>query len=360
MPVSAIGKRWSSVILGLGVSGVALWYLFHRDLSGVRDELLGARYVAVLPCVVLIVVGLGLRALRWRVLLGERLSARHSFHILNVSYFVNGVLPLRVGELARAALAARLDPPVPVFTALSTIVVERLLDTMAVFALIGLTLAILPTGLEIGVMGAALGVGTIIGVVVLLAVAARPRWAHTLLNTLACVLPPLRSERLHAWLDHALDGITPLANPRTAALAFGWTALAWATSVMAGYVLLYAIFETPTWAASLAMVALASFAIAVPAVPGNLGPFEAAIVFALASTGLVAHPTDPPAVAFALLLHAEGLMVYIVLGLIGLWAEGVSLGELVSATRKLRGNSSATLQPPAQSVTLEARGGDNE
>ena len=360
MSVGAVSKRWSSVILGVVVSAVALAYLFHRDLSAVRDELLGARYIAVIPCVALIVVGLWLRALRWRVLLGGKLTPEHSFHILNVSYFVNGVLPLRVGELARAALAARVDPPVPVFTALSTIVVERLLDTMAVFALIGLTLAILPTGLEIGVMGAALGVGTVVGVVVLLVLAARPHWAHGLLDGLGRVLPPLRGERLHGWLEHALDGITPLANPRTAALAILWTALAWATSVMAGYVLLYTIFDAPTWAASLAMIALASFAIAVPAVPGNLGPFEAAIVFGLASTGLVANPTDPPAVAFALLLHAEGLIVYIVLGLIGLWAEGVSLGELVSATRGLRGGVGATSGAFGQSVTVEAQGGDDE
>ena len=356
-----MGKRWSSIILGVAVSLAALYYLFHRDLSGVRDELLHARYVALLPCVALIVAGLWLRALRWRVLLGGRLSPVRSFHILNVSYFVNGVLPLRVGELARAALAARVDPPVPVFTALSTIVVERLLDTMAVFALIGLTLAILPTGLEIGVMGAALGLGTVVGVVVLLLFAARPHWAHALLDSVGRVLPPLRGARLHAWLGHALDGITPLADPRTAALAILWTAVAWATSVMAGYALLYAIFDAPTWAASLAMVALASFAIAVPAVPGNLGPFEAAIVFALASTGLVAHPTDPPAVAFALLLHAEGLAVYIVLGLVGLWAEGVSLGELLSVTRGLRGHAPATSGAVAQSVQVaDAQGGENE
>ncbi len=355
-----MSKRWSSVVLGLGVSGVALWYLFHRDLSRVRDELLRARYEALIPCVVLVVVGLWLRALRWRVLLGGRLSVRHSFHILNVSYFVNGVLPLRVGELARAALAARLPTPVPLFTALSTIVVERLLDTVAVFVLIGLTLAMLPTGLEIGVMGAVLGVGTVIGLGMLLVLAARPAWAHRALEAAGRALPLLRSPRLHAWLDHVLDGITPLADPRTAALALLWTALAWATSVLAGYTLLYAIFDRPTWAASLAMIALASFAIAVPAVPGNLGPFEAAVVFGLASTNLVATPTDPSAVAFALLLHAEGVLVYIVLGLVGLWAEGVSLGELVRATRRVRASSAETFRAPAQSVIVEARGGDDE
>ncbi len=331
-----MSKRWSSVALGIVISLVALWYLFRRDLSGVRDELRHAEYWTVLPCVALSYVALWLRSLRWRVLLGYRIAPSHSFHILNVSYFLNGVLPLRVGELVRAALTARLDPPVSVVTALSTIVVERLLDTLAVFALVGLVLVMLPTGLEIGYLGMALGIGAAIGVIVLAVVAVRPAWAYALFDGAARWIPALRRPALRRWLDGALAGVRPLASARAIALAVWWTAAGWAVSVMTGYVLLYAIFDAPTWTASMAMVALASFVIAVPAVPGNLGPFEAAVVFGLASAGLVAEPTDAPAVAFALLLHVVNLFTYISAGLVGLWAEGVSLGEVTRVAGALR------------------------
>lgn len=328
-------KRWSSIILGVVISVVALALLLRRDLTGVRDELLHARYWAVAPCVALSVAGLWLRGVRWRVLLNGRLPLTRSFHILNVSYFINGVLPLRVGELARAVLAARAEPPVPVLTSLSTIVVERLLDTLAVFALIGLTLLALPVGLEIGLMGAALGVGAVVGVIVLAVFARRPAWAHRLLDGLGRAIPLLRREKVHDWLDEVLAGLVPLGSPRLALLAAGWTAAAWAMSVIAGYALLFAFFDAPTWAASMAMVALASFAIALPAVPGNLGPFEAAVVFGLAGAGLVENATDAPAVAFALLLHVVNLATYILMGLIGLWAENVSLGDVTRAARAL-------------------------
>jgi uncharacterized protein (TIRG00374 family) len=329
-------KRWPSIILGLAVSLAALGYLFRRDLGGVKEELLHAHYWAVLPCVALSVLGLWLRSWRWRALLAGRITPRHSFHILNVSYFINGVLPLRVGELARAALAARIDPPVPVLTSLSTILVERLLDTLAVFALVGLTLAFLPVGLHIGVVGVGLGVGAVIGVIVLGICAARPAWAHRLLETLSRIIPLLRRPVFHRWLDHLLDGIAPLASPRAALEIVAWTAVAWAASVVAGYVLLYAMFDQPSWVASMAMIALASFVIAVPAVPGNLGPFEAAVVFALASADLVPSATAAPAVAFALLLHVVNLLTYISAGLVGLWAEEVSLGEVTRAAQLLR------------------------
>ncbi len=346
-------KRWPSLLLGVAVSVVALVYLFRRDLSGVQSELRSATYAWVVPCLLLSYVGLWLRSLRWRVLLGNRIAPAHSFHILNVSYFVNGVLPLRVGELVRAALAARLDPPLPVFTSLSTIVVERLLDTLSVFALIGVVLAMLPVGLEIGFVGMALGVGAVIGVIVLAAFAARPAWAYALLDGLAHVIPPLRRPALRDWLSSALEGVRPLASPRTMLLVVGWTAVAWAVSVLTGYSLLFAIFDEPTWSAAIAMIALASFAIAVPAVPGNLGPFEAAIVFALASTNLVAEPTAAPAVAFALLLHAVNLLTYISAGLIGLWVEGVSLGEVTAAAQglRLRGQGGASAKTETSTGT---------
>jgi uncharacterized membrane protein YbhN (UPF0104 family) len=313
----------------------------------VRDELLGARYWAVFPCLAVSIVGLWLRSIRWRVLLNDRLSPRDSFHVLNVSYFINGVLPLRVGELARAALAARADPPVRVLTSLSTILVERLIDTLAVFGLVGLTLAMLPVGLEIGMVGIVLGVGAVIGVAVLAVFAARPAWAHGVLTAAGRPIPPLRRPALHGWLDHLLDGITPLASPRLALRVVGWTVASWTASVVAGYVLLYAIFDHPTWAAATAMIALASFVVAVPAVPGNLGPFEAAVVFGLAGAGLVSEASDPPAVAFALLLHAVNLLTYISTGLVGLWAQDVSLGEATRAAQLVRSRQRAESGDPA-------------
>jgi uncharacterized protein (TIRG00374 family) len=279
-----------------------------------------------------------LRSLRWRVLLDQRLSPSDSFHILNISYFINGVLPLRIGEVARAALATQADPPVRALTSLSTILVERLLDTLAVFALVGLTLAILPVGLEIGVVGVVLGIGAVIGVIVLAIFAARPTLAHAILNA----IPLLRRPALHEWLDHLLDGIKPLASIRATLLAVWWTVVAWITSVLAGYVILYAIFDKPTWGASMAMIALASFVIAVPAVPGNLGPFEASIAFGLAGAGLVAEPSAAPSVAFALLLHVTNLATYILMGLIGLWAQDVGLGDVTRAAQNLRQRTPVT------------------
>lgn len=338
-------KRWPSIVLGLVVSIAALAYLFRRDMSGVGDELQHARYWVAVPCLMLSAGGLWLRSLRWRVLLDYRLAPDHSFHILNISYFINAVLPFRVGELVRAILAARVDPPVRVLTSLSSILVERVLDTLAVFALLGLTLAVLPVGVEIGLVGALLGLGAVIGGIVLVFFANHPGQAHRLLGLTGRVVPLLRRATVHEWLDHLLDGIAPLASVRSTLLLVWWTAISWAASVVAGYVALYTIFDDPTWGASMAMIALASFVIAVPAVPGNLGPFETAVAFSLAAAGLVNNASDAPSVAFAVLLHLFNLIVYIGLGLVGVWAESVSLGEVTRAAQALRAKIGPVPEP---------------
>ncbi len=74
-----------------------------------------------------------LRAVAWRWLLSTPLSLGKLFSILQVSLFLNHVLPLRAGEVSRPLLAARYG--VPIVEAASTTVVARVMD-FAVLAII--------------------------------------------------------------------------------------------------------------------------------------------------------------------------------------------------------------------------------
>jgi hypothetical protein len=56
----------------------------------------------------------------------------------------------------------------------------------------------------------------------------------------------------------------------------------------------------------------------------------------LAGAELVENASDAQAVAFALLLHLVNLLLYISMGLIGLWVQNVSLGEVTQSAQKLR------------------------
>src|SRR5690606_15887231 len=109
-----IPKYWRAGLLGLVASLLAIYFIYSQmsnDVGQMWSALRSADYRWVLLSMGVIVAGLFARGARWQVLLGGVLPFMRAFSITNVSYLVNGVLPLRMGELARAYLAAQVVPP---------------------------------------------------------------------------------------------------------------------------------------------------------------------------------------------------------------------------------------------------------
>lgn len=327
------------LLLGGLVSAAAIYLVFHQiDLRALGLALAGADYIYIVPSALLIVIGLGARTVRWRVLLAARLPAGRAFNIINITYLLNGLLPFRLGELGRAYLATRAQPPVPAFTTLSTILVERLLDTLAVLIIIGVALPIAPVPPELRAAAFAFLPALLIGFTVVLVLAAHPARTLGLARRLLPASFPPR-ERIIGWLEHFLSGLRPLTRPRTLALLLFWTAAAWALSVLSGFVLMRAFFPSGDLGTTALFTAAASFAVALPAVPGNVGPYEASILIALSAMGYGADAET--ALAFAIVVHFLNLGVVAILGVSGFIAEGVSLEQLSQGVRSVRQQESA-------------------
>jgi glycosyltransferase 2 family protein len=332
--LSAVLKHWRIYALGVLVSAAAIFFVVRQiDIQQLVQALGQANYLYVIPASALIVIGLGARALRWRALLGGTISPLPAFSIINITYLVNGLLPLRLGELARAFLASRGQQGVPVFTSLSSIVLERLLDMLAVLVILGISIGATPLPAEIRAAAAAFTPLLVIGFAVLIFLAAVPERAVRLAGR---IIPPALDARfgLTTLFANFLDGLKPLVKPRAAARMLGWTAIAWGLSLASGYVLMFAFFGEGNLAATCLFTAAASFAVAVPAVPGSVGPYEASIVLSLQAMGYTASPET--AVAFALVVHGLNLAVVAVLGALGFMQQGISLGQLSQGVRGLR------------------------
>jgi len=318
------------------ISILAIYFIVRQiDLPALGRALVGARYIYVVPTVLLLLAGLMTRALRWRTLLSGGLPLMRAFSITNVAYLVNGVLPLRLGEVARAYLATRADPPVPVLKSVSSILVERLLDLLAVVVLLGLALAAGPLPEQLRTAAFFVVPGVIVGFLVLVFLSSQRALTHRLVAWFATrLLRVVSAQRLSQWLDHFLDGLTPLTQPRALFLALLWTAISWGFSTVAGYTLMFAFFDQGSWVATCLYIAASSLAIAVPAVPGSVGPFELSILLALDAAGY-GEPRDTAA-AFALVVHGVNLGIFVVAGVIGFIQEGISLGQLSQGVREMR------------------------
>jgi hypothetical protein len=342
--VFALGAVISAVVIALVLS--------QLDLEQLGAALAQARWGYLIPTALLVAAGLACRAVRWRVLLSEALPLSRAFSILNVTYLINGIVPLRLGEVARAFLATRANPPVPVFHSASTIVVERLLDVLAVVVLLLLALTAAPLPVEFRVSALVFAVLASVGFAIMVGLSVQRRRALWLRDQVLARLPLLRSPRVATWYEHFLDGLRPLGTPRTFFACALWTGISWAFSVASGYVLMFAFYEQGNLAATLLFTATASFSVALPAVPGNLGTYEASIYVAMRAFSL--HEPLAVVTAFAITVHGVNLGMNVLLGMIGLLHEGVSLEQLSRGVRVMRESGSGV--PASDTLSAGASG----
>jgi len=329
-------KYWRAGLLGAIASLVAIYLIASqmKDVGQMWSALLSADYFWILISMGIIVIGLFARGARWRVLLGGALPFWRAFSITNVSYLLSGVLPLRMGEVARVYLATQAHPPVPAMKSISTILVERLIDVLSVLIILGLALSAGPLPDQIRATALFFVPVVIVGFAILIILSSQRAFTLRVAAQVVERVPLLWRWDVLTWLEQFLDGLKPLTQPVALIQVLVFTIASWACSLLSGYVLMIAFFGHADWATTCLFSAAASLAVAVPAVPGNLGTYELSILLALRAMGF----GDPAATAtaFAIAVHAVNLLVNSSLGIIGFIQEGISLDQLSHGVREMK------------------------
>lgn len=265
-----------------------------------------------------------LRGWRWKVLFSRSapdVRASSTTSISAVGWLANSILPLKGGDVLRAALLARREK-VGLATSAATVGLERVLDLigLAIVSAIGLLLlphaAELPVGLE-----RALTIVWALPLVAILALAIVVRWRAPTVQLAARLLRPLGKlgHKLVAFGDTVLAGLAALArSPRLLAKLVPLTlAIAAAqASIFAFLVLAFLPGTAPILAFAGAAIFLLSFVVSIT--PGNVGTYEAA--FAAVFVGLGVAPEL--AVPAAVLTHVTTTLTVAVLAAMGLLVLG--------------------------------------
>lgn len=323
------------LLLGLGISAAFLWLAFRGVRFGaVGAALRQANYGWLVPAVALIVASLLLRAVRWRLLFFPTTGLRYGnvFGAMNAGYLVNTVLPARLGEVVRAVLIGHLER-VRTARALSTVVVERVLDMLTTIIILALLIPFvpLPTGSALPLAaGATLAVGAL---VVMIVAGAMPGRTHRLADIALRRLPERWSVRLRAYLDSFLEGFAVLSNRSVALRLVCLSAVVWLTVALALYSVMAAFHLNLPPTAPMFVLALVSLAFVVPSSPGYVGVFHLAVVKAL-GVGFGVDPTL--ALSYAFVAHLVSFAPPTLLGAWFVWRSGSSLGRLVSVGRRAR------------------------
>jgi uncharacterized protein (TIRG00374 family) len=344
--------------IGLLISLLALWLAFRgADVAEVARALREANYWLIFPAVLFIWLGLVMRALSWRVILGGQVPFRRVYHAINEGYLLNNLLPFRLGEFGRAYLVSR-GGRLSVAQALSSVVVERVIDLLMVLVLLAAFLPLL-AGLEAARNVAALT--AIAGLAALAALVLVARYRAGLLRLLDALLKRLPFRRLHperwtARVGSFLDGLAVLQDPGRAARAAFWSGGAWVVSGLAAWLLLVAFVPTAPVSHGFFVLAVLGLGVAVPSAPGQAGVFEFVIVQTLAVLGIAGSV----ALSFAITFHILHIGLTTALGGWALSREGETLGHLVRmaqsvVTGAFRADSGRD-GPPGQDATGPADG----
>jgi uncharacterized protein (TIRG00374 family) len=304
---------WSGLLLSL-----VFGYLAFRDvdLGELGDALGDANYAYLLPALVALAAGVAVRAWRWQLLFehGRRPAFGPVLNALLISYLFNTILPARPGEVARVqVLGTRTG--ISRAEVLATVVLERVYDLFVLIALLAVAAPFLP---EVGWLNAALALGALLGLGLVVGAVLVGRFgrrgARALLRPVR-LLPRVTDERIDLLAASVVAGLAAIRATRTAAAALAVTAVSWLLLVVSGWFLLRGMGIDEGFAAALLVLVATNLVLVLPSSPAGLGAFEAAAVLALAAYDVGREQ----ALSYALVLHAVNALPSIVVGYVPLW-----------------------------------------
>jgi uncharacterized protein (TIRG00374 family) len=317
-------------LVGLVISGWAIWEI-AKVVRGddLLQHLTRANWLLVAACFLSVPPAMLLKVIRQRYLFGWRQvpSIPPLYSALYIGYLMNTVLPGRVGEFVRAFLIGRQEQ-IGIPTALSSIVLEKLLDlsTLALLLIVLILITPLPDwATPMAYTSAAAMAGGLAGLGLMLALRGR---VVALITALEKHIAALQRLKLAALATSFLDGLAGLGRDGSLPRLILWSVLVWAASAGTVWAGLASVGVWSGLAAVLLTLVVTNIGMAVPSAPGYAGVFEGLVVLSLLPYGI----NESQALAAALILHATIFGNFILGGLWFLWRGGHSLRALRGAS----------------------------
>ncbi len=341
-------KQRIQIVVGLGLGSLLTWLLFRgTDWVSVGETIRSADPGWLLVSQVLAWASNFLRVQRWSYVVraAQPTTFRNLFRATTIGFLVNFSVPVRMGEMVRAWVLARLDR-VPFPQCLSLVALDRMTDLfgllpailVAVLAFPASRDARFPAGLFHNaeplvissdmIQPASFSVLALLLVVlaVLLVLYFRQRW---MLDTLGKVLRPLSAplaEKVQKTFGQFAEGMHVFRSLRDLALAAFFSFLTWGTGALALAAILWAFGIDFPWYTPVLMLALIAVLISVPVAPGMIGQYHLAVIAALC---LAVPDTDPvQAKTVSLVTHFLSLVPVFALGVYSLIREHIPVSDL--------------------------------
>lgn len=323
------GALWKHLVPGVVIAAAAL-YLTYRKTDG--EALVRALGGIHWPFLVLMLPPLAMsylfRILRWRKLLAPLgdVSGRDASGPLITGFFVNTLLPGRVGEILRALLLSR-RTGISRAGSFATVVLARIFDGLTLAAMTLIVLTVLWDRLDgttrFGL--AAAGVMYVAFLVVLMSLRRyRERAAGILASPLRWVglgKPALRLEGLLLSFARGLDSLRDWRDTLKVSL---YSVLVWGSLAVSVIPVFLAMDLVLLWYYPVLLLVLAGLGMLIPT-PAGTGTVHGALVLVLPGLIGISQQTTR---LLALLFHTTQFLPVIAVGLVVAVREGVTASQV--------------------------------
>ena len=286
-------------IAGIVISiGGIYWAFRDFQFSDFKASIQEVEIIYLVIATFLLWGSVWLRALRWRWLFKKENSPSipSLYRAELIGYFGNNVLPLRLGELLRSYIVGKENHLSKSFV-IGTVVLERLMDMLALISLAFLLFLIYP--LEESIRDYVLWSGIIL---------------IFTLTIFLFILPRIKviktNHKILIIIKQIVDGLLSIRKEMVIPVIIS-SLLIWCIYWVDVFLLQRAFQFNLSWAQVLTVLVISSVALSIPSAPGMIGTFHAAVKYTMVD--LFAYsPIEGN--SFAILMHAYGYILFTLLG----------------------------------------------
>lgn len=352
-----LGSRYFRPVLGLALSLLCLILALQGVRPGeIARALLTANPIWVVLALASVLLNQATKVVRWAVLLRPVLPQVGLLEITNANLgaqLLNAILPVRVGDLSRLAVAAQgsrskdrglisdgasnageadlAGSRIPAYSGvLGSVVLEKLIDLAAYGILILMALTAIPASFRLAdeapiILGTTAAGGFLLSMLYIY-------WETIFrrVERLSSRLPAGAQEWLLPQLQSGFHSLEALSWRGGLWAVMISTILGWVLAVTTNLLAARALGMPLSWLQAVVLLAVLQVGITLPAMPVRLGLFEYLCILVLGWFGIDASV----GLTYGILLHSVAYLPVILLGLPGIWS--ISSGRQWVSVRENR------------------------
>ena len=279
------------------VSFILIYYSLNDfDSDKFLKSMLNANFISLFLSMILLVLTIQIRAIRWKFILNKNIKVNNLYMAQLIGYMGNNLLPLRLGEFLKSYYIGKKNK-ISKFEAFGSVVLERFLDFSAIgFLLILLIQTSWMNEIESLYRNAILSILLLSIVLLLISYYINKTFINKFLKNIP------------NFLKEVINGFANINSSNIIGSIF-LTIFIWSNYILVVYLVQYSFELGLTVQQCILLLLISTVVLSIPSLPGNIGTFEASVVYTLTLYGI----TDD--FGFGFILHSVSFIPYTLLGL---------------------------------------------